>query len=63
MAAVQKRRDKEKEESSLVLATNEDDSAVKSKEALAKCMAKAKHMKRVTYKGGFSKKPNKPRKI
>jgi len=35
----------------------EDEVAVQSKEALAKCLSKVGHMKRIIFKGAFSKAP------
>ena len=59
MAEVQKRKAAQK----VVVSGLEDDSAVQSKAALAKCMSKAHHMKRIIFKGSFSKAPDQRRKI
>lgn len=41
----------------------DDVQAVESKEALAKCLSKAGHMKRLVFKGGFSHQPEQRRRV
>lgn len=62
MAAVQKRKAQYRA-SAEALSGFDDEHAVESKEALAKCLSKAGHMKRLIFKGGFSQQPEQRRRV
>jgi len=47
----------------VAFASLEDDQAVQSKAALSKCLSKVGHMKKVIFKGGFSKAPDQRRRV
>lgn len=47
----------------MALSGLEDDQAVESKAALAKCLSKVGHMKKIIFKGGFSKAPDQRRRV
>jgi len=62
MAAVQKSKAKQRAAASVVIGL-EDEADVARQAALAKCVSKVSHLKRVIYKSAFSQTPDLPRRI
>ena len=62
MAAVQKSKARQRAAASVVIGL-EDEADVARQAALAKCVSKVSHLKRVIYKSAFSQTPDLPRRI
>jgi len=62
MAAIHKRKAQQRAAAE-ALSGFDDANTAESKEALAKCLSKAGHMKRLVFKGGFSQQPEQRRRV
>jgi hypothetical protein len=62
MAAVQKSKAKQRAAASAVLGLEEEEDVAR-KAAIAKCVSKVGHLKRVIFKSAFSKVPHQPRRV